>query len=101
MVAYELKSHNASVVSRGEVRSSESVHERDNAHLQRMGKKPVLKVRPHATVDALPFTATDRSPRSGTLEFCRFSALAVLFWGHGRVCLGMTWPLCSDRRSSR
>lgn len=61
MVAYELKSHNASVVSRGEVRSSDSVNERDDAHLQRMGKKPVLKVRPVATVEAIPppFITTD------------------------------------------
>ena len=44
MVAYELKSHNASVVSQGEAQSNSSIQERDNAYLQRMGKKPVLKV---------------------------------------------------------
>lgn len=38
MVAYELKS-NTSVTSRGA-----GPVDRDNAHLQRMGKKPVLKV---------------------------------------------------------
>jgi hypothetical protein len=39
MVAHELKSH-TSVTSRGG-----GPVDRDNAHLQRMGKKPVLKVR--------------------------------------------------------
>lgn len=38
MVAYEMKS-STSVTSRGGGQV-----ERDNAHLQRMGKKPVLKV---------------------------------------------------------
>ncbi|KAJ5156423.1 hypothetical protein N7492_009226 [Penicillium capsulatum] len=57
MAAYEMKSHNASVVSRGEARSSESVHERDNAHLQRMGKKPVLK-RNFGILSILGFSCT-------------------------------------------
>ena len=43
MVAYELKTQ-ASVISRGEARSGMSIQDRDNAHLRRMGKKPVLKV---------------------------------------------------------
>lgn len=45
MVSYELKGH-ASVTSRGEAQAASSVQERDNVHLQRMGKKPVLKVCP-------------------------------------------------------
>jgi hypothetical protein len=43
MVAYELKNQ-ASVISRGEARSGMSIQDRDNAHLRRMGKKPILKV---------------------------------------------------------
>lgn len=43
MVTYELKSQ-TSVTSRGGAHMGSSVRERDNAHLQRMGKKPVLKV---------------------------------------------------------
>lgn len=43
MVAYELKNQ-ASVISRGEAWSGTSIQDRDNAHLRRMGKKPVLKV---------------------------------------------------------
>lgn len=43
MVAYELKNQ-TSVISRGEARSGMSIQDRDNAHLRRMGKKPVLKV---------------------------------------------------------
>lgn len=41
MVSYEMKSQ-TSVTSRGEAQVS--VRERDDVQLQRMGKKPVLKV---------------------------------------------------------
>jgi hypothetical protein len=43
METSELKSH-TSVTSNGLLNPNRSVQERDNVHLQRMGKKPVLKV---------------------------------------------------------
>jgi hypothetical protein len=43
MGTLELKS-NTSITSRGRERETSAVRERDNAQLQRMGKKPVLKV---------------------------------------------------------
>jgi hypothetical protein len=44
MVSYELKSQN-SVTARPAPDGPLSVRERDDANLQRIGKKPVLKVR--------------------------------------------------------
>ena len=43
MGTHELKS-NTSITSRGRGRETSAVRDRDNAQLQRMGKKPVLKV---------------------------------------------------------
>jgi hypothetical protein len=43
METFELKSH-TSVTSTVALNRNQSVQERDNVHLQRMGKKPVLKV---------------------------------------------------------
>ncbi|KAJ5814483.1 hypothetical protein N7474_006260 [Penicillium riverlandense] len=56
MVAYELKSH-TSVTSRGEAQVGSSVRERDDAQLQRMGKKPVLK-RNFGILSILGFSCT-------------------------------------------
>lgn len=44
MASYELKSQ-ASITARPGPEANLSVRERDDANLQRMGKKPVLKVR--------------------------------------------------------
>jgi len=48
MGSYELKSQASITIrsARGATRLAPSVHERDDANLQRMGKKPVLKVQP-------------------------------------------------------
>lgn len=43
METFELKSH-TTITSGGEAKSGHSIQEHDNAQLQRMGKKPVLKV---------------------------------------------------------
>ncbi|KAJ5464493.1 uncharacterized protein N7458_000179 [Penicillium daleae] len=56
MVAYELKNQ-ASVISGGETRSGMSIQDRDNAHLRRMGKKPVLK-RNFGILSILGFSCT-------------------------------------------
>jgi hypothetical protein len=48
MESYELKSQASSITrpAPGATRLASSVRERDDANLQRMGKKPVLKVQP-------------------------------------------------------
>lgn len=81
MVAYELKS-NTSVTSRGEGQV-----DRDNAHLQRMGKRPVLKVC-NTGFKVTHLTILLTLPTSENSVFCRSSASAVLFWELGKVCLG-------------
>ncbi|KAJ5086877.1 amino acid permease [Penicillium alfredii] len=56
MVTYEMKSH-TSVTSRGETESGLAIQERDNAQLQRVGKKPVLK-RNFGILSILGFSCT-------------------------------------------
>ncbi|KAJ5211544.1 uncharacterized protein N7498_003190 [Penicillium cinerascens] len=56
MVTYELKSQ-TSVTTRGGPPMASSVRERDNEHLQRMGKKPVLK-RNFGILSILGFSCT-------------------------------------------
>lgn len=78
MVAYATKS-NTSVG--GQV-------DRDNAHLQRMGKKPVLKVCNASFKVITSYPIGVLILISETSAFSRSSVSAVLFWALGKACLG-------------
>lgn len=91
MVAYELK-NNASVTSRGEA-PVYSVQDRDNLQLQRLGKKPVLKVCDR--IDILQLIRLLNILRSETSGSSQFWGLAVLFLVLGKVFSGKFVPSVS------
>ncbi|KAJ6060988.1 hypothetical protein N7444_001684 [Penicillium canescens] len=84
MVAYELKNR-ASVISRGEVRSGMSIQGCDNAHLRRMGKKPVLKVCAevypvHDAMESKSLTFLSGQRNFGILSILGFSCTVLGTW---------------------
>ena len=88
MGSYELKDTRNLGLEAREV----SACDRDDFHLQRLGKAPVLKV--GVLGDALLFADSDDDHDSGILEFFRFWVLVVRLSRLGKVCWSESVAAC-------